>query len=198
MVTLTARLYGPHKRLVKESGVVLFVALIVLIVMTLAGLAMMRQMGAGVSIAGNMAFKENATSVADSGTEAARAWFVPQTALALSSDSPTNGYYSSWGTSIDPTMFDWSAGHSVAVTLDAGTGNSVRYVIHRLCAFAGRTPDDPTQRCSDSVASNAGSTKGGGSYGGIPLTPVAQPFFRVTTRVEGPRNTVSYIQVVTN
>ena len=37
--------------------------------MTLAGLALLRQMGAGTSIAGNVAFKENATSVADRGTE---------------------------------------------------------------------------------------------------------------------------------
>ena len=48
-----------------QQGVVLFVALIVLIIMTLAGLALLRQMGAGTSIAGNIAFKENATSVAD-------------------------------------------------------------------------------------------------------------------------------------
>ena len=45
-----------------QRGVVLFVALIVLIVMTLAGLALLRQMGAGTSIAGNLAFKENASS----------------------------------------------------------------------------------------------------------------------------------------
>jgi len=48
-----------------QHGVVLFVALIVLIIMTLAGLALLRQMGVGTSIAGNVAFKENATSVAE-------------------------------------------------------------------------------------------------------------------------------------
>ena len=55
----------------RERGVVLFVALIVLIVMTLAGLALLRQMAPASSIAGNIAFKENATSVADRGTEVA-------------------------------------------------------------------------------------------------------------------------------
>ena len=55
----------------RERGVVLFVALIVLIIMTLAGLALLRQMTTGVSIAGNIAFKENATSVADRGAEVA-------------------------------------------------------------------------------------------------------------------------------
>jgi len=64
-----------------QQGVVLFVALIVLIIMTLAGLALLRQMGAGTSIAGNIAFKENATSVADRGTEVARKWIRDNTAI---------------------------------------------------------------------------------------------------------------------
>jgi hypothetical protein len=47
-----------------QDGIVMWVALVVLIVMSLAGLAMMRQMGTGVSVAGNVAFKQNATSTA--------------------------------------------------------------------------------------------------------------------------------------
>ena len=70
--------------------VVLFVALIVLIIMTLAGLALLRQMGAGTSIAGNIAFKENATSVADRGTEVARQWISDNTAITAN-DAKTPG-----------------------------------------------------------------------------------------------------------
>jgi len=58
----------------RQRGVVLFIALIVLVAMTLAGIAMFRQIGAGVIIAGNTAFKENATSVGDLGIEGARGW----------------------------------------------------------------------------------------------------------------------------
>ena len=68
-----------------ERGVVLFVALIVLIIMTLAGLALLRQMGAGTSIAGNVAFKESATSVSDRGVEWGRNWVT--TAADLIDDS---------------------------------------------------------------------------------------------------------------
>jgi Tfp pilus assembly protein PilX len=67
-----------------QRGVVMWVALVVLIVMSLAGLAMLRQMGAGVSIAGNIAFKENATSSADAGTEVGRQWLVAQTCARAS------------------------------------------------------------------------------------------------------------------
>ena len=58
-----------------QRGIVMWVAIAVLIVMSLTGLAMMRQMGGSLSIAGNVAFKESATSSADAGTEIARDWF---------------------------------------------------------------------------------------------------------------------------
>ena len=178
-----------------QRGVVMWVALVVLIVMTLAGLAMLRQMGSGVSIAGNLAFKENATSVADSGTEVFRAWLIGQSTATLEADVPASGYYASWGASVDPTTFDWSAGRSVLVVLDAGTGNSVRYVAQRLCQIAGPVTD-PTQRCSD-VKDPLGGSHGGLSYGseGPPAVRV-RPYYRVTVQVLGPRNTVSYTQVV--
>ena len=100
-----------------QDGVVLFVALIVLIIMTLAGLALLRQMGAGTSIAGNIAFKENATSVADRGTEFANAWLVANYAITAS-DSIANGYISNWGTSVDPIGWErvlhrWDSGFAL-------------------------------------------------------------------------------------
>ena len=90
----------------QERRASLFVALIVLIIMTLAGLALLRQMGVGTSIAGNVAFKENATSVADRGTEFANAGWSPTT-RSRASDSIANGYISNWGTSVDPNTYDW-------------------------------------------------------------------------------------------
>src|SRR6478609_11222996 len=105
-----------------QQGVVLFVALIVLIIMTLAGLALLRQMGAGTSIAGNIAFKENATSVADRGTEFANAWLVANYAITAS-DSIANGYISNWGTSVDPNTYDWDAQAKLLVDDEAQTGN---------------------------------------------------------------------------
>src|SRR5581483_1512802 len=99
----------------KQSGVVLFIALIVLVVMTLAGIAMMRQVGTGVIIAGNLAFKSNATSVGDLGVEDARAWLVTQGSGTLSNDGSAqapakNGYFSSWDTTFNPTTYNWTSG----------------------------------------------------------------------------------------
>lgn len=178
-----------------QQGVVLFVALIVLIIMTLAGLALLRQMGVGTSIAGNVAFKENATSVADRGTEFANDWLVKNYAITAN-DSIANGYLSSWGTIVDPTAFDWSGQSRTLVDDQAQTGNTTRFIIHRLCEFAGMSALDPGQRCSDSPVLNAGESRAGAGYPGVLPGALTKPFFRITTRVDGPRNTISYTQVL--
>src|SRR5438874_8191186 len=111
-----------------QRGVVLYVALIVLVVMALVGIAMMRGSGTGISIAGNLSMKENATNVADIGTEAARTWLMAQNAGTLSNDQA--GYYSSWGggTDVDPLQLPWTT-NSILVTANDGTGNQVRYIV---------------------------------------------------------------------
>jgi type IV pilus assembly protein PilX len=179
-----------------QRGVVLFVALIVLIVMTLAGLALLRQMSTGVSIAGNIAFKENATSVADRGAEVARQWIVANS-LVTFQDSFPNGYHSSWEAGVDASAFPWDTQALTLVSPDqAQTGNVARLIIHRLCELPNASINAAGQRCSDAPILNAGESKSGGGYGGILPGVSPSPFYRVTTRVDGPRNTVSYTQVV--
>lgn len=178
-----------------QRGVVLFVALIVLVIMTLAGLTLMRQMGAGNAIAGNVAFKESATSAADAGIEQARAWILANTPL-LNGDQLAVGYYNTWAAGIDPTQFDWSRSGTTALESAGTTGNSVRFIIQRLCEFTGLDPGDPTQRCSVSPVTDP-RTHGGITYGdpGTDAAPT-KPFYRITARVDGARNTISYTQVL--
>jgi type IV pilus assembly protein PilX len=177
-----------------QRGIVMWVALVVLIVMSIAGLAMVRQMGGGVAIAGNVAFKENATASADSGTEVARAWYMNQSTAILQTDAAPQGYYSTWTGSTDPTTFPWATG-SVPVALDAGVGNNSSYIVQRLCQNTGPVTA-LGQVCSDYELPPA--DKGGASYGKLPALPEIKPYFRVTTQVIGPRNTVSYTQVILN
>lgn len=182
----------PHR----QQGVVLLISLIMLIAMTLAGLAMMRTIGSGVGIAGNLAFKQTATSVADFGVEVARTWLTDplRTTDVLKSDNTAAGYYATWGTNFSPLTHDWS--NSQLVTANDGAGNQVRYVIHRLCETAGLVPNDPNQKCATLTTAGATSSKGGGGYGSAILSTTIQPYFRVTARVRGPRNTISYVQVI--
>jgi type IV pilus assembly protein PilX len=165
--------------------------------MTLAGLALLRQMGVGTSIAGNVAFKENATSVADRGTEAGRAWIQANPAVTANDDF-AQGYHSSWGSSVDPTTFLWDTQSRTLVALDdlAQTGNTTRIIIQRLCETPNMGALDPAQRCSDAPIVNAGESRGGGGYPSVLPGTSPSPFFRITTRVDGPRNTVSYTQML--
>lgn len=174
----------------RQRGVVLYVAIIVLVAMTLAGLAMMRQMGAGASIAGNVAFKENATSIADRGIEAGRKWIFDN-ATQLSNDNKPQGYYSSWAATVDPSQFDWENQSLVLPVTDAG--HDVRVVVERLCATPDMSAIAPTQVCSDKQV-DTGGDKSGDLLKLPPTSP--KPYYRVTTRVDGPRNTRSYVQVL--
>ena len=194
-----------------QRGVVLFISLIVLVAMTLAGIALFRQVATGVIIAGNLAFKENATSVADLGIENARTWLMNTKADSINTNADQANYYcAAWQSGFDPTTFDWTAATSdcannkgsYLATADDGTGNEVRYVIHRMCRYVGslNKPDPPNdtqpQECVVLGAAGAGGSKGGGQYGVLPLSNTQQPYFRVTVRVAGPRNTVSYVQAM--
>ncbi len=92
-----------------QRGVVLVVALIVLVAMALAGIAMVRQISAGLGVAGNMAFKQGATAVGDYGLENALQTFIttktdPAT-IFMDADSPMK-YFSSWDTSFNPFTYN--------------------------------------------------------------------------------------------
>jgi Tfp pilus assembly protein PilX len=181
--------------------VVLFIALIVLVAMTLAGLAMFRSVGTGVIVAGNLAFKQAATAAGDRGLEFGRDWLRAQAIVTLQTTAAPLGYYSDWqntpGNIFDPIRFIWSDATSFPVTLDDGGGNQIRYVIHRLCAVANVTVNAPGQQCVTRAGGSSGGSKGGGSYGVTPLKNTIQVYYRVTVRVMGPKNTISYVQSVT-
>ncbi len=188
----------------RQRGVVLFIALIVLVAMSLAGIALIRGVDTANLIAGNLAFRQGATNAADWGVEQARAWLLSQSATTLYTDQPgvTNGsgYWANMQSGLDFTgrdstkiAFDWTTAADLG---SDGNGNQVRFVIHRLCDLAG---DPASRNCvrSTTGGSSAG-TKGGAAYGTFALSGTTQIYYRITTRVVGPRNTISYVQVVVN
>lgn len=192
----------------RQQGVVLFIALIVLVAMTLAGIAVMRSVGTNVLISGNIAFKQAATSVADYGVEKARDWISKAVPTDLQNDgspgTPSAGYFSSWQydptaptdltKNFDPFQFDWNgSGMVVAPAPDPST--TVQYVIHRMCKLANASTDDVNQQCVTlATSSTGGSTQNVISGGQQPLTNLTQVYFRVTVKVTGPKNATSYIQ----
>lgn len=177
-----------------QRGAVLFIALIVLVAMSLAGLALMRGVDTGTLIANNLAFKQSATMGADLGVESARTWLLANAGANLQNDQPAiaggNGYWSTSQDALDLiNTYDWST--AVNVGTDAA-GNQVSYVIQRLCDASG--PTTSAHCIKTSSTTTAAGTKGGAAYGTYAISAPTDAFYRVTVRVVGPRNTVSFVQ----
>ena len=194
------------RRVSNQRGVVLFVALIVLVVMALTGVGMIRQSGTGLSIAGNVGMRQNALSGADLGTEAAMAWWMPLRGTnTLNVDNPAQGYFSDWGSTAlapnrlagDPSTYPWDNANSVLVTSDDGTGNEVRYIIERLCETREMPSTDASQHCVQIPVKDGNDMSGTcAHYPKLCPPPPMAVQYRVSSRSVGPRNTVSYIQVM--
>ena len=73
----------------RQQGVILFVALIVLVAMSLTGIALMRSVDTNLLVAGNLAFRQGATAASDWGVEAARAFFRSLTPITMSPSRST-------------------------------------------------------------------------------------------------------------
>jgi len=195
-------------RLRRQEGVVLMIALIVLVAMTLAGLGLIRTIDTGNLVAGNIGFRESATATGDSGIEAARAWLLANK-LNLDNDQPGAGYYSTRQDSVDITGVtsgtsgvDWGGSDSsqVVKAFDAGTGldgtgNHVFYVIQRLCSVPG-SKNLPLQSCTVSPVTGQGSTQSAPTYQVHALPTDSAIYYRVTSRVDGPKASVSYVQAI--
>lgn len=189
-----------------QQGVILFVALIVLVAMSLTGIALIRSVDTNVLIAGNLAFRQGATAAADWGIESARTYLKTTLAAnkaALDGDNPAAAYYATWQTGLDlvgttTSPFGWS-GSSQLVGTDSA-GNEVRYVLHRMCEASGATTAANANCVKASGSGGAtgadGSTKATVSYSALALPSSTVVYYRVTVRVLGPRNTLSFVQAM--
>lgn len=184
-----------------QRGVVLLMALIVLVVMTLAGLALMRSVSTSNVIAGNMAFQQAATHSADAGAEAAVAFLEGSAAAALYTNVTSGGGVRYLAYRQDPAAGQswddfWTntvpAAAKNTLAADAA-GNTVAYVIHRLCNNEGVPLSVAACSTSPVDTGSSGNSQGAGV---VALLAPPQTYYRITTRVTGPRNTLSYVQAI--
>lgn len=186
---------GSQHHLAKEKGVVLFIALIALVVMSLAAVALIRSVDTNSIIAANLGFQQSATASADSGVETAFAWLTANPA-ALNANNAASGYYA---TSAKDAKKVFEDGYAVAVTDIPGSntdssGNTISYVIQRMCRNTGPAnvvAPAPVHCLFGPETEPKGSTRSGTND---PVEPSSSVMYRVTVRVNGPRNTVSYTQ----
>ncbi len=203
-----------YLRAVKQRGVVLFLALIALVALSLAAVALIRSVDTSTLIAGNIAFKQSATTSADAGVESAIAWLtgvqsansninvLTNATHPFNITNAGNGYYSN--TVDDPIAVGyvnlfadatWNISTIPAVT--DSSGNTIRYIIQRMCRTANVAIQNADCLFSDAVEDSNGQQialpqdvcDGDGC-------PVAgqTPQIRITARATGPKNSVSYVQ----
>lgn len=181
-----------------QGGVALPIALMVLVAMVLAAVTLVRSVDTATLVAGNLTYKQRATHAGDEGIRQGFLWLrdtITNNPTALKNSNSANGYFSTqhardpyW----DPTL-EWPTAGTVTLATDFG-GNTVSYVIHRLCTMPGLSFNDAGQKCATYEGTGSAGAGGSQSVDAPEFPSVTFVYYRVTARVAGPRNTVSYIQ----
>jgi Tfp pilus assembly protein PilX len=181
-------------------GAVLFIALIVLVAMTLAGIAIMRSVDTATLIAGNLAFKQGTMQSSDNGIEQAYQWLLTNRPTLWSSNLG-QGYNSGYATPVWTTAATWT--NAVTVGTDAA-GNTIAYQIHRMCncpdaLYNGVCAAGQSNQCALDNPTGTGAppppSQGESFTVGAPgFLQDPRVYYRITVRTQGPRNTVSYVQ----
>ncbi|MDM0115266.1 hypothetical protein QTI66_24160 [Variovorax sp. J22R133] len=198
-----------------QRGVIVFIALIALLILSLAALSLVRSTDTAGVVSGNVAFAQATTTAADTGAERA---FNALPALAAADVNVANQYYrlmqatDSYGV---PSTITWAnvpcydtVGGTTAISCTDESLYRVQYVIDRLCSTAPSATDALTALTSKCVAGQPFAV--GGSvgddkdshaqttnvFGSLTPPPATRPtiHYRVTVRVQGPRNTSSIVQ----
>ena len=186
--------------------------------MTLAGIAMIRSTDTGNVVSGNIAFRQAALQEADVGVDAA---FTALTTGVITSTTTnaTPRYYATMQTAATAPALGASGVPSYIAAMTPGdavgtadayggtgfsatTGNRVRFVIERMCNRVPVTLTSPTTpaEIKDNCLTYNPASEGNSSAKSLEVTlssiVTTIVYYRVTVRVDGPRNTLSMAQSI--
>jgi type IV pilus assembly protein PilX len=184
----------------RQGGVVLFIALIVMVALSLAAIALIRSVDATNAVVGNLAFRLASILPANASVEQAAGALFSDADIAdvdhipdKNNNLPTENYFAFRQPGEDargvpvPLQKKSTATALTKKFDDNSTDTHVTYVIERMCLAAG---PPTTGNCSlVPPKGNPGET-----LGDPHAEPGNVPFYRVTVRVDGPQNTASFVQ----
>jgi len=192
----------------RQGGFLVFIALLIVVALSLAAVGLMRSVDTATSATGNLVLKQAATAAADRGIEnAVHALWEVTPAPDRTADLPTQNYYACVrganggclaANSAVPKIPDLllrpngcsDPGLAAGLVATDAAGNTSCYVVERMCLSAG-----PALRTNCNLSTTTfGADPGTEHYTG--LVRAGDAYYRVTVRVEGPRNTVSYAQAM--
>jgi len=213
-------------RQASQRGVSLLFALLALAAMLLAAVALVRSVDSGALVLGNLGFKQDATSAADSAAELARTALPGLPSGDRNIDQPSIGYYATSQDNLDPTgrvtsasnqlaVVNWGDSDSCACLASPATCSScsrqpsaeqslnggrvrARWLITRLCPSTG--PVSATNACAKpaSMALSQAATRGEIRVGAESrlTAAVTTPYYRIIVRTVGGRGTVSFTETI--
>lgn len=200
-----------------QQGVVLFIAMIALVVMSLAAVALIRSVDTNTLITGNLSFKQTSIASSSYGIESLSDYLGAQALNYGSNNDANNGYYavctSTQSSADNPcdganitAAATWQAGATSRLADGLGIvdgvdayGNTIEYIVERMCYEQIDVIANPAlarQRCLLAKRTNDNRSKNvlNMTRVGAPEVLTDLPVYRVTVRVTGPKNTVSFIQ----
>jgi len=195
----------------RERGTMLIIALIVLVAMTLAGIATMRSVDTAALMAGNIALRQSALNAADQGIQAGYVVLgtpntnpnADLTKEAMGQGIP--GYYSS-AALLEPNWADAAVWGGKGVLVNGGTpdkaGNVVMFIVERLCTVpncaAGATCGGQTNVCGSTLSQAQAPKEGQDNFRPQDSLFATLPHvhYRITARAAGPRNSVAVVQTM--
>lgn len=178
-----------------QRGVVLVVTLIALVIMMIGAVALVRSFNTSLIAAGQLSFKRDLMNRGEVGLAAAKKALTSgalNTDILRQNNLLSANYFATLRSNNDnaqgvPKDLIKDTDFTGTLSDTQVDGVSIRYIIERQCTTAG--PFSPTT-CS--VFPKPAATSGGErkELVGAEYSPV----YRITVRVQGPRNTTTYLQ----
>ena len=133
----------------RERGIVVFIALIAMVVLSLAAVALIRAIDTNSSVVGNLAFRQAANALINTAVEkAADDLFFQQTIADTTNNDPSHNFYATIqggeaATGV-PAVLQGNGGAppptypgAFQTITDNNSSNTARWVIERLCSVTG-------------------------------------------------------------
>lgn len=195
-----------------QRGAVLLMTMIILVVLMIAGVALVRSFDTSLLQAGNIAFKRDLVNQGERVVPVVLTAFQTgslSTPAQRANHLPGSNYSATMLASnaqgIPQVLLADNAGFATVGTTAndipvAAQGVSIRYVIDRLCRVTGL---DSALGEGDCVVADSGAPSGGTSHewqraergaGGMAGALPQQVVYRISIRVDGPRNTQTFLQ----
>jgi len=187
----------------RQRGVVMFIALIVMVALSLAAIALVRSVDTTNAVIGNLSFRMASILPGNQAVEKAAAALFPNADIAsairiadTTADYLPENYYAKKRTDdtrgVPDLLQKKSTFDAAGLTKisDDSTKTEIRYVIDRMCSAVGAPSYD---KC-DFLLPRAPKGKTSDEFEPPDLGHAV--FSRVTIRVDGPQNTTSFLQAM--